>query len=89
MLTIKTTDTHTVITQVTKGWPGSGFKHKTTELRVRRVMRVDRNEAQIEIVISEVKLSGRLFTTTSSFTIAADYIDAFVGAVLNVKGRVL
>ena len=86
MLTIKTTDTHTVFTQVTKGWFGSGFKHKTTELRVRRV---DRNEAQIEIVISEVKLSGRLFTTTSSFTIAADYIDAFVGAVLNVKGRVL
>lgn len=80
-LGIEETNTHTVFSQQVSGWPGSNFKLKHTDIKVRRIINADRDEAQLEITVREMKASGRSYIKHSSFTLPAAYLYDFIQAL--------
>lgn len=66
-------ETHTKFEQFTKGWPASGFKRRTTELAVRKVVRDGITEVQVEITILEFKgPEERMYTHCGELTLTPE-----------------
>lgn len=61
-------------------WPRCGYDHKYTKLAVRRVIQPGQNEAQIEVLISEVK-GDRVYDKSASVKLTPDEIKRFIAAL--------
>lgn len=80
---------HTRFAERVEGWPGAGFRHRITEMKVRRVIDTPdkakpRNELQIEIVITSV-FNERSRDDHGSLTLGPKEIEALRAALDRVS----
>lgn len=69
-----------------KGWVGSGFAQRITEIQVRRVERDGVQEVQIELGIIEFKGAGeRMYRHSAGMTLDTQQAEVLIQALQNVK----
>ena len=70
-----------VLEQSYSGWAGSGFERKFIELKARAVDSDGRKEVQISVHSTEVKKSGRGYSSYASLTLTPEQAGNLISAI--------
>src|SRR5260221_450847 len=73
----------------TEGWPGSGFKHKTTHFKARRVTRTEPgknvDELQLDMEVYTTFHSGHTRTSYASIALRDDHVAKLIAHIKDRK----
>jgi hypothetical protein len=76
-----------VLRNKTKGWVGSGFHHRYTEMKVRRIPKGKGGDTTLEHVQMEISIvtikgkDSRMYTESASFSLTPEQADILVNAL--------